>query len=334
MMRTVLMPFATWPFRSLGHSHCARQTNRPLCARLPIPSITIMRSRIGACLLLLLVTLSVIVVDCAHPSPGPNAVHVTLLHLNDCYELMPASGTDLGGVARVATLAKRLRQANPNTFTFLAGDLFAPSALSTTPIPNPGGATLDGNQMVVAMNAIGVDAACLGNHETDLKLAPFTKNMNLSNFTWLSTNAMIFGYQHLQKSMIFETKPVAGDSSNRTVKLGVMGMTVDSNNRTGVETYYGFEYASTILAPEEIAHLNDQGADIIVALTHYDYEVDQQLVERAAGIHIVVGGHDHNVIEINNESTGKASIYKADSNVRTVWVSSRKQDRVHHIAIK
>lgn len=97
---------------------------------------------------------------------GPNAIHLTLLHLNDCYELMPASGTDLGGVARVGTLRKQLLAKNPNTFTLLAGDLFAPSALSLTPVPNPGGKTYDGTQMVHAMNAIGVDAACLGNHET------------------------------------------------------------------------------------------------------------------------------------------------------------------------
>lgn len=137
--------------------------------------------------------------------------------------------------------------------------------------------------------------------------------MNLSNFTWLSANAQIWGYQHFQKSMILETKPSV--EGGETIKIGLIGMTIDSNNRTGTQTYYGFEYASTILAPAEIEHLNDLGADIIVALTHYDYEVDQQLVERAAGIHIVVGGHDHNVIEL--KTPGKASVYKADSNVRT-----------------
>jgi len=69
--------------------------------------------------------------------PGPNAVHLTLLHLNDCYELMPAEGTDLGGVARVAALRKQLLASNPNTYTLLAGDLFAPSALGTVQVPWP-----------------------------------------------------------------------------------------------------------------------------------------------------------------------------------------------------
>lgn len=100
-------------------------------------------------------------------TPSANAVHLTLLHLNDCYELMPSGGTDLGGIARVASLRKQLLAANPNTYTVLAGDLFSPSALGSTPIPNtPQGVPYNGMQMVAGMNAIGLDYACLGQHDT------------------------------------------------------------------------------------------------------------------------------------------------------------------------
>lgn len=249
------------------------------------------------------------------PTPGPDAVHITILQLNDCYELLPAGGTDLGGVSRVATLRKQLLAKNPNTYTFLAGDLFSPSALGSTPIPFPSGPAFNGEQMVAGMNAIGVDLACLGNHETDVKVGPFTSNLQKSNFTWLSANARNTDFVNLAKNAIITTKPLSADS-NRTVNIGVVGLTIDSNNKD-YQSYHNFSYSSSTVAVEQIAQLNDRGADIVVALTHFDVAMDRVLTETVAGISIVVGGHEHSVYRIEDTP---APIYKADSNVRSVWV--------------
>ena len=201
---------------------CARRRSLRLAPSASVMSLSLLLS---ALLLALASTVTATV-----PTPSANAVHLTLLHLNDCYELMPAGGTDLGGVSRVATLRKQLLAANPNTFTMLAGDLFSPSALGSTPIPNvQGGIPYNGLQMVAGMNALGLDYACLGNHETDVKVAPFRKNLAASNFTWLSANARNFNYPNLNKSVIVESKPDA--SNGRTVKLGIVGLTIDSNNK-------------------------------------------------------------------------------------------------------
>jgi 2',3'-cyclic-nucleotide 2'-phosphodiesterase (5'-nucleotidase family) len=53
----------------------------------------------------------------------------TILQMNDVYELIPLSGGKKGGLARVATIRKLLREENPNTFTVMAGDVVSPSAL-------------------------------------------------------------------------------------------------------------------------------------------------------------------------------------------------------------
>jgi len=53
----------------------------------------------------------------------------TFLQMNDVYELIPLSGGKKGGLARVATIRKLLLKENPNTITFLAGDVVSPSAL-------------------------------------------------------------------------------------------------------------------------------------------------------------------------------------------------------------
>ncbi len=53
----------------------------------------------------------------------------TILHMNDVYELIPLSGGKKGGLARVATIRKLLREENSNTITVMAGDIVSPSAL-------------------------------------------------------------------------------------------------------------------------------------------------------------------------------------------------------------
>ena len=52
-----------------------------------------------------------------------DVVSVTLIQMNDVYEITPVAGGKEGGLARVATLRKQLLSQNANTVTILAGDL-------------------------------------------------------------------------------------------------------------------------------------------------------------------------------------------------------------------
>ena len=54
-------------------------------------------------------------------------VHITILHVNDLYEITSVGGGKRGGFARVTTLRKQLQAKNPNTFVFFCGDLYSPS---------------------------------------------------------------------------------------------------------------------------------------------------------------------------------------------------------------
>ena len=71
-----------------------------------------------------------------HDAEAPNdaAVSFTILQLNDIYEIAPVEGGHRGGLARVATLLKRLRAENPNTLALLSGDFLNPSAIGATQI--------------------------------------------------------------------------------------------------------------------------------------------------------------------------------------------------------
>ena len=85
-----------------------------------------------------------------------NRAPVTFLQINDVCSRVPIDG--LGGLARVATLKQQLARAGRTPFVVLAGDFPSPSVAS---------GVFKGEQMVVALNAAGLDLATLGNHEFD-----------------------------------------------------------------------------------------------------------------------------------------------------------------------
>src|SRR6266487_6687120 len=62
------------------------------------------------------------------PISQERSVSVTILQLNDLYEMYPIDRQ--GGLARVATLRRQLEAENRNTIAVLAGDLVSPSALA------------------------------------------------------------------------------------------------------------------------------------------------------------------------------------------------------------
>src|SRR5262245_21373840 len=97
----------------------------------------------------------------AHAQTKPTVnkqTRLTLLQLNDVYQLSPVDRGKNAGLARVATLRKKIMAESPNTLFLLAGDTISPSVASTI---------FKGKQMIAAWNAIGLDYACLGNHEFD-----------------------------------------------------------------------------------------------------------------------------------------------------------------------
>ncbi|MEW6212269.1 MAG: bifunctional metallophosphatase/5'-nucleotidase, partial [Acidobacteriota bacterium] len=60
----------------------------------------------------------------------PQSQTITILQLNDVYEISPVDGGESGGLARVATLVERERARSPHTLFLLAGDFLSPSLAS------------------------------------------------------------------------------------------------------------------------------------------------------------------------------------------------------------
>lgn len=262
---------------------------------------------------LLVLALIFAVVTLPRPMPAVTSddavVHITLLQLNDVYEMQPVSGGTQGGLARVATLYKQLLEQNPNTFMLLAGDLFSPSALGTAKVD---GEPLAGRHMVDVMNKIGLTFATFGNHEFDLDESGFLSRLEESEFMWISSNVFDAASQPFTgvvENHIF----TVGAANNQSVRIGLFGLTRDSNEQPYV-TYKD----SVDVAQEQVNALRGE-VDILIALTHLSISEDQKMLDAVSGIDLVLGGHEHE----NNQVWRGADftpIFKADANARTAYV--------------
>ena len=68
----------------------------------------------------------------AKPQPTPRPLtRITLLQLNDVYQTAALDKGANAGLARVATLRKKILAESPNTLFLLAGDTISPSVAST-----------------------------------------------------------------------------------------------------------------------------------------------------------------------------------------------------------
>ncbi|WP_224243618.1 bifunctional metallophosphatase/5'-nucleotidase [Hyalangium gracile] len=224
----------------------------------------------------------------------PETVRINLLHLNDVYQFTPMEQGRVGGLARVATLRKQiLSEAPKNTLTLFAGDTLAPSVESISPM---GGKPLQGQQMIDAWNALGVDYAVPGNHDFDFGDEVLRERIKASRFPWLAAN-------------IFDNhtgKPFAGMhpyllTQLEGVKVGLFGLLLpETEVSSSVSQDTNIRDICSTAIPV-ISRLRAQGATVIIALTHLEVAQDLELA-RCAPVDVIIGGHDH--FRVEDRSTG------------------------------
>jgi 5'-nucleotidase len=239
---------------------------------------------------------------------APKTVKVTLVHFNDVYEILPVEGGKSGGLARVATVVQQLKAANPAMLTTLGGDYLSPSALGTAKVD---GQPLAGRQMVDVLNAAGLDWATFGNHEFDVSEAAFRAHLAQAKFRIVSTNvtdAAGLSFPGVPTAVIV---PLV--ASERTVRIGLIGVTLDATRKSWVRYRDPIESART-----EVQKLRGK-VDAIVALTHLSLTQDTEFVTAVPGIDLVLGGHEHeNWLMFRGPQF--VPVVKADANARSLAI--------------
>ena len=226
---------------------------------------------------------------------------LTFLHTNDMDQISGVKGN--GGFAELSALLMAERKRSPNSITTFGGDLISPSILS--------GLT-KGKQMIELMNAVDTDVAVLGNHEFDFGPEVTAARVAESNFPWLGTN-------------VFDTSGKIAVSAEGYLIMEIAGFKVGFFGITTPETKFLASPGDTIkfgdifeTAKRSVTSLKELGAEIIVAMTHMDFEEDMRLARSVKGIHLILAGHDHIPA---NMVVGRTTIMQSGSRVFT-WVLS------------
>ncbi len=251
-------------------------------------------------------------------------VPITIIQINDIYEISPVASGKEGGVARLATLKRQLARQNPKrTFLILAGDAFSPSALGAAEIDHQ---RIDGAQMVAALNTAGLDYATFGNHEFDISEDHFHRRIGESRAVWFSGNVRDKDgkpFAKVPESVVFTVRGAKGGK----VRIGLIGATLPVNSKPWVT------YLDTVEIIQKQAKELRSKVDVLIAVTHQTLADDQRVATTVPGLDLILGGHEHENWELRRGQQG-TPIFKADDNARSVYVHNLLYDtRAHKLQL-
>lgn len=242
----------------------------------------------------------------AFAATGPSAsapalvrsVTLTLLYTNDTHgHLLPYSYPErfdassplaklkvrrnIGGIARRATLIRRIRADRRRAVVVIdAGDVCDGTAFSTE---------YHGDADVAAMNAVGYDVACPGNHEYNNSAAQLRRLVAEARYPLLSANSTIPG----ARRPLFAPYLLRNIRGVRVAFFGLL--TTDTRNYRAAKE--GVTVDDPFAAARRLVPQLRRAADLVIAITHLGYEVDRRLASRVPGIDVIVGGHSHTLLD-------------------------------------
>ncbi len=236
---------------------------------------------------------------------APASGRITLLHTNDTHSRIepfgPGNGnlSGLGGMARRATLVKRLRAEMGPVLLLDAGDTF-----QGTPYFNLWRGRLD----YQLMRMVGYDVATLGNHDFDNGVGPLLeaiegmRGMAHRNapFEFVNCNFDCQGAPALGRHLKpFIVKEFPG------IRVGLTGVGVAFQGLVAPANHKGIRWQEPDQAlPPIVERLRAQErCDVVVLLSHLGYDSqgrgwdDLRIAKAVPGIDVIIGGHSHTFLE-------------------------------------
>jgi len=225
---------------------------------------------------------------------GRGETLITILHTNDTHsqiDPLPANDKqypDKGGVARRATLVKRVRKENPNTLLIDAGDVF-----QGTPYFN----FYKGEVEYKSMSLIGYDVGTLGNHDFDNGVDGLAAAMRFAKFDFVSTNYDVHGTPLEARVKPYVVRVVGG------VRVGLFGLGISPNNLITPENFQGVKYNDPVKASRDVVETlrGKERCKLVVGMSHLGYYPnaregqigDTQVAAQVDGIDFIASGHTH-----------------------------------------
>ncbi|MDD3720922.1 MAG: metallophosphatase [Lutibacter sp.] len=221
-----------------------------------------------------------------------NAKHITILHTNDVHShIDPFPSTDsrysnMGGVARRATLVETIRKENPNTLLLDAGDIF-----QGTPYFNFYGGELE----FKLMSMLKYDAATIGNHDFDNGIDGLFSQLPHAQFDFLSAN-----YDFKNTVLNTHVKPYKIFVKDG-IKIGVFGLGVELLGLVDPRMYKETIYLDPIEIAQDMSRIlkEEEKCDLVICLSHLGYHYknekvsDLVIASKTKNIDLIIGGHTH-----------------------------------------
>lgn len=220
-----------------------------------------------------------------------NGQPLVIMHTNDTHSQIDPytykGDVNVGGFLRREAAIREIRAENPVTLLLDAGDFS-----QGTPYFN----FFHGYVEVRLMNAMGYDAATLGNHEFDNGTAALAARLKTADFPVVCAN-----YRFDDKKLAKVVKPyVIVERGGR--RIGIFGLGVNLDGYVAPQNARGVTYLDPVeTARNMVAELKARDCDLIVCLSHVgvdttkkdnDYEIARQVPE----IDVIIGGHTHEEI--------------------------------------
>ncbi|MEW2181454.1 5'-nucleotidase C-terminal domain-containing protein [Streptomyces sp. NPDC005406] len=230
------------------------------------------------------------------------------------------------GLAKISTLVDQVRRekGRHNTLMIDAGDTIQGTQLSyyyakIDPITAKHGPV---HPMAQAMNAIGYDAAALGNHEFNYGIPVLRKFEEQCDFPLLGANAL--DAKTLRPAFAPYVIKKLRTPHGRDVRVAILGLTNpgiaiwDKANVGGKMVFPGLEEQAAKYVPR----LRSMGADVVIVSAHsgssgtssygdqipYVENAAGLVAEQVPGIDAILVGHAHSEIPeyfVENKQTGK-----------------------------
>ncbi|MCA0152762.1 bifunctional metallophosphatase/5'-nucleotidase [Winogradskyella vincentii] len=234
---------------------------------------------------------------------------ITILHTNDVHSHIDPFGpndgrnANKGGVARRATLVESIRQENPNTLLFDAGDIF-----QGTPYFNYYGGELE----FKLMSMLKYDLATIGNHDFDNGIEGLYAQLPHADFEFVSAN-----YDFSNTIMDTHVKPYKTFLRDG-IKIGVFGLGIKLDGLVEKRMYKETVYNDPIEIAQDMSRIlkTEQNCDLVICLSHIGYFYkkfpekvsDLNLAKATKDIDLIIGGHTHTFLPkptIEKNSAGK-----------------------------
>lgn len=132
----------------------------------------------------------------------------------------------------------------------------------------------------------------LGNHEFDNGVSGLTPFIEKLNCPVLAANLVLTKVPELDKQKNLK-KSVILIISGR--KIGIVGYLTPDTKLVALKN--NVDYIDEIVAlQKEVTNLQNEGANIIIAIGHSGYLKDQQIAKEVEGVDVVIGAHSHSFL--------------------------------------